>query len=100
MDAVEQESEAQQLDTLRGQVADRARAIGIVLAERSLGSGRIVNTQGETITYIRDHGAYASAMQAGTVDQLRTWPGSPPKALDQQDRAWLEKWLEDNPLDG
>lgn len=94
------EAEARQLQTLREQVAERARALGIVMAERAVSYNQVVNTDGETITYIRDYQAYQSAMQAGTVDRFRTSPGQRPTALNERDWAWLEKWLEDNPFDG
>jgi hypothetical protein len=99
VDEVARKADAEQFETLVEQVAQRARALGVVLAVRGEGNA-IINTNGERITYIRDHAVYQAKMQAGTVDRFRTWPGERPTALSERSREWLITWLEEHPLDG
>jgi hypothetical protein len=94
----EARDEATQLTTLREQVAERGTALGINLPVSAQGN-RITFANGEVITYIPNLSVYKTAMQSGRVDPQRTHPRQPPVPLTRRNRAWLEQWLNDHPLD-
>lgn len=94
----EARDEATRLATLTEQVAERGTALGINLPVSAAGN-RITFANGEEITYITDFRAYQAAMQSGRVDPARTYNTQPPVPLTRRDRAWLEQWLNDHPLD-
>lgn len=90
-------ADAEELETLRDQVAERAGQLGIKLP-RSASGNQVTYTDGRTVTFIPDFQAYQAAMRSGQVDILRTMNAAPPTPLSRRDRAWLEKWLSDHPL--
>ena len=96
-DELAQLAEAEQVETLRDQVAVRARQLGIRLP-RSASGRRVTYTDGQTTTFIPNFQAYRAAMKSGRVDIHRTVNATPPIPLSDRDRGWLEEWLSDHPL--
>ncbi|MBB6626642.1 hypothetical protein H5V45_04830 [Nocardioides sp. KIGAM211] len=90
------DAENEQMHTLREQVPERARKVGKPMPVSSSGN-RVTYADGHTTTYIADFQQYRRAMESGRVDIMRTVNKVPPTPLSRRDRAWLEKWLADNP---
>ncbi len=91
-----EEAEANELETLREQVVERARAIGAPMAVSASGS-RVTYADGKVSTFIPDFGQYRAAMTSRRVDILRTINKPVPMTLAQRDRAWMEHWLREHP---
>lgn len=98
VDELDEEAEWEQLVVLREQVLERARKLGLKLPVSQSGE-KVTYSNGETFTFIADHGIYRARMNSGRADLLRTYNKTPPTPLNHRDRAWLQKWLDDNPLD-
>lgn len=90
------QAESEQLETLRGQVVERARKLGIPMAVSSsshpLGTP-ITYADGHTTLFITDYQRYRSAMASRRVDFANTVNREPPTPLNRRDRAWLINWL-------
>lgn len=98
VDDIDEETAAEHLETLREQVIDRARLLGIHLPVSSSGN-KVAYSNGETFTFIPSRQAYVAAMNSRRVDILRTYNKSAPTPLSHRDRAWLLQWLDDHPVD-
>lgn len=95
-DELAEEAEYERLQTLREQVTERARKLGKPMPVSVSGS-RVTYADGYTTTFIADFRQYRRAMESGSVDIMRTINKEPPIPLSRRNRAWLEKWLADNP---
>jgi len=91
-DETAEDVEFGQLETLREQVADRARKLGIPMPVSSNGN-HITYADGHTTLFIPDYQAYRHAMESRRVDILNTVNKEPPTPLSHRGRAWLEEWL-------
>lgn len=89
-------AEYEQLETLRRQVADRARKVGKPMPVHASGN-QITYSDGRTMTFIPDFQRYRRLMETRQVDFRSTVNREPPIPLSRRSGAWMEKWLEDNP---
>lgn len=96
-DAADELLESERVETLREQVSERARQLGVNLP-RSRSGNRVTYVNGEVVTFIEDFNRYRSAMQSRQVDPFRTRTGTPPTPLSHRGRVWLEEWLAEHPL--
>lgn len=95
-DYAEELEENDQLETLREQVAQRARKLGIPMPVSSSGN-RVEYADGRIATFIPDHRTYRAAMEARRVDIFNTYNRELPIPLSRRDRSWLMLWLEEHP---
>lgn len=95
-DEAEELTEYDQLTTLREQVADRAKKLGISMPVSSSGN-RVEYADGHTTLFIPDFQTYRSAMESRRVDIFNTINKHPPTPLSQRGRDWLIQWLDEHP---
>lgn len=95
-DEAEDLAEHDQLETLRDQVADRARKLGVPMPLNSSGN-KVEYADGRIATFIPDYRAYRAAMESRRVDIFNTFNREPPIPLNRRDRSWLLMWLEQHP---
>lgn len=77
VDDIDEEAAAEHLETLREQVIDRSRQLGMKLAVSSSGN-KVAYSNGETFTFIPSRQAYVAAMQSRRVDIHRPYNKSAP----------------------
>lgn len=77
VDDIDEEAAAEHLETLREQVIDRSRQLGMKLPVSSSGN-KVAYSNGETFTFIPSRQAYVAAMQSRRVDIHRPYNKSAP----------------------
>jgi hypothetical protein len=95
-DEAEEFAEEDQLATLREQVADRARKLGVSMPVRFSGRG-VEYADGHVTVFIPDFQTYRRMMESRRVDIFTTVNREPPTPLSHRDRRWLVQWLAENP---
>ena len=88
----ERHNERQELEVLRGQVAQVALDLGIRLPVSRAGEVVTFN-DGSKATYIADAARYRRLMQSRAVTVTTTHRAQPPRTLQEFSRSELEDWL-------
>jgi hypothetical protein len=88
----------QELDVLREQVLEvaRARHIGLPASAKGTNPTIVVFSDGSTRFYFTDQASYLRAMQARQVPPTRSFRSKPPVPVSRWTRQDLEQWLAEN----